>query len=184
MVDARENVVQVTGWAWPLALAVATVLGSLAAACMMPFVALSVLCAATMPARRAALTIGAIWAVNQTLGFTVLGYPATVYAAVWGAAIGISSLLAGFIARAILKDRRDFAAVPMLLAFGAAFVAYEAMLFAFALVAGGTETFTPGIVVQLLVNDGLWFVGLSALYLSLARLAPRWFGAVPTLRFA
>lgn len=172
------------GWAWPAALGTATVAGSLAAACMMPFVALAVLAAATMPARRAYLTIGAIWAANQALGFTVLGYPTTAYAAVWGVALGVASLSAGLVARAVLHDRGDLAAAPMLLAFGAAFVAYEGLLFAFALVAGGTGTFMPAIVLQILVNDGLWFAGLSTLYVVLTRAAPRWFGPVPALRLA
>ena len=184
MMRLLDNKRSATEWAWPGALATATIAGSLAAACMIPFVALAVLAAATMPARRAYLTIGAIWATNQTLGFTVLGYPATAYAAVWGAALGVASLSAGLVARTLLRGRDDLAVAPMLLAFGAAFVAYEGLLFAFALVAGGTGTFTPAIVLQILVNDGLWFAGLSALYVALTRAAPRWFGSMPTLRLA
>lgn len=171
-------------FAWPAALACATIAGTLATACMMPFVALAVLAAATMPPRRAGLTIGLIWAANQALGFTVLGYPATAYAAVWGVALGVASLLAGQVARSVLRDRRELAAAPMLLAFGAAFAVYEGLLFAFALVAGGTGTFTPAIVFQILVNDGLWFAGLSALYVVLTRTAPRWFGSAPALSLA
>lgn len=184
MTRLLDNELPAAGWAWPAALATATVAGSLAVACMMPFVALAVLAAATMPSRRANLTIGAIWAANQALGFTVLGYPATAYAAVWGAALGVASLLAGLVARTVLRDRHDLAAAPMLLAFGAAFAAYEGLLFAFALVVGGTGTFAPTIVLQILVNDGLWFAGLSALYVVLTRTAPRWFGSVPALRLA
>lgn len=170
--------------AWPAALAAATVAGSLAAACMMPFVALAVLAAATMPQGRAAATMVAIWAANQTLGFTVLGYPATGYAAAWGVALGTAGLAAGLVAGAVLRGRRDLAAAPMLLAFGAAFVGYEALLYGFALAAGGTETFAPAIVLRILTNDGMWFAGLCALYVALTGLAPRWFGPVPALRLA
>lgn len=170
------------GWAWPLVLAAATIAGSLAAACMMPFVALAVLASATMAARRASLTIGAIWAANQTLGFTVLGYPPTANTVMWGAAIGVASLAAGKVAKMMLHDRKDFAAASVLRAFGAAFVVYEALLFAFAQFAGGTETFAPAIVLQILANEGLWLAGLAALYIALTRLAPRWFGSAPALR--
>lgn len=164
-----------TGPAWPLALVIA---------CMMPFVALAVLAAATMPARRAGLTIGTIWAANQLLGFTVLRFPATGYAFAWGAALGIAALAAGLVAGAILRDRRDLSVASMLFAFGAAFVAYEGLLFGFALVAGGLETFKPSIVFRILVNDGLWFAGLSTLWVALTRAAPRWFGPAPALRLA
>lgn len=170
--------------AWSIALAVATVVGSLAAACMMPFVALATLAAATMPRGRAIATIAAIWAANQALGFTILGYPVETHAAIWGAAIGVAALVAALIAGAVLGGRRDVAAAPMLGAFAAAFVAYEALLFAFALVAGGTETFAPSIVLLILANDSLWFAGLGLLYYLLTRAAPGLFGPAPALRFA
>ena len=183
MTKADNDPRPVRGWAWPAALALATVAGSLAAACMMPFVALATLAAATMSRGRAAATIAAIWAANQALGFTVLGYPGTVYAVAWGGALGFAALAAGLIARMVLRGRGDVAAAPVLGAFGAAFVGYEALLFGFALVAGGTETFAPSIVVRILVNDGLWFAGLGALHHLLTRLAPGLFGPAPALRF-
>lgn len=158
--------------AWPAALGIATIAGTLASACMMPFVALAVLSAATMSARRAGLTIGTIWATNQALGFLVLGYPATAYAAAWGAALGVASIAAAFVARAAMRGQRAFAAAPMLAAFGAAFVAYEVLLFGFAMVAGGVDTFAPSIVLRILLNEATWFAGLVALYAVLTRAAP------------
>lgn len=184
MLDTLDHEQTGPGLAWSLALATATVAGSLAAACMMPFVALAVLAAATMTLRRAALTIGAIWATNQALGFTVLGYPATAYAVAWGAALGGAALVAALTARGLLRGRADLAAGPLLLAFIAAFIAFEGLLFGFALVVGGTETFAPAIVLQILINDALWFAGLSALYLVLTRAAPGLFGPAPALRLA
>lgn len=172
------------GLAWPLILAVATVAGSLAAACMMPFVALAALAAATMTRGRAVAMIAAIWAANQVLGFTVLGYPATTYAAAWGAALGTAALAATFIARATLRGRSDLAAAPMLTAFGAAFTGYELLLFGFALIVGGTDMFMPSIIIQILFNDALWFAGLGALYHLLTRAAPGWFGPAPAPRLA
>ncbi len=172
------------GLAWPVILAVATVAGSLAAACMMPFVALATLAAATMTRGRAIATIAAIWAANQVLGFTVLGYPATTYAAAWGAALGTAAITATFIAKTILRGRNDLAAAPMLAAFGAAFTGYELLLFGFALIVGGTDMFMPSIIFQILFNDALWFAGLGVLYHLLTRAAPGWFGPAPALRLA
>ena len=73
---------------WPLTLAAAAILGSLALACMMPFVALATLAAATMGRAQAVVTVGGIWAVNQLLGFGMFGYPHDAYALGWGAALG------------------------------------------------------------------------------------------------
>jgi hypothetical protein len=171
-------------FAWPAALGLATIAGTLASACMMPLVALAVLATATMPPQRAALTVLSAWAANQALGFLALGYPATSYAAAWGLALGLASLGAGLVARAVLRGQREFAVAPMLAAFGASFVAYEALLFGFALVAGGADTFTPTIVLRIFSNDAAWFAGLGALYIVLTRAAPRWFGPAPALRLA
>ena len=162
--------------AWQATIAVATIVGTLATSCMMPFVALATLTAATMPRRQAAMTIGAIWSINQLLGFTLLGYPADATTIAWGAAIGAAGLGAMMVAAAILG--RAGATLPRLAAaFAAAFVVYEAGLFGFALVAGGTGTFTAAIVAAILLNDACWGAALFALHAVLTRAAPRTFGA-------
>ena len=168
--------------AWPVALGIATVVGSLAAACMLPFVALAVLAAGTMSRGHAIATILAIWGVNQILGYTVMGYPQTAYSVGWGLALGAAALLAGLVARLVLKGRRDFAILPMIGAFAGAFVGYELLLFAYAQIVGGTDNFTTPIVMLILTNDALWFAGLGALYQVLTRTAPRVFGPAPALR--
>ena len=124
---------------------------------------------------RAAVTIFGIWAVNQILGFGLLGYPLDAYAISWGVALGGASLAAMLLAARLLSGRSELGP-RLLLVFAAAFGAYEALLFGFALVAGGTQTFTASIVQQILANDGLWFAGLMALHLVLTRAAPRVFG--------
>lgn len=172
------------GLAWPFALAAAAALGSLAAACMVPFVGLAVVAAATMGRGRAAATVSGVWIVNQLLGFGLMGYPWTADAAEWGLALGVGSLAAVGIAGAVLRGRRNLAVLPLLATFAAAFAGYEALLYGFALVAGGTETFAPAIVLQILVNDGSWFAGLTALHLALTRAAPGLFGRAPQLRLA
>ena len=171
-------------FAWPVTLALATVGGSLAAACMMPFVALAIVTAATMHRSLALATILAIWASNQVLGFTVLGYPQTSYAFAWGGALGIASVLAMLAGVAVMGERHELSALRMLGAFLVGFFVYEGALFGFALVVGGTETFTMPIAGQIFANDALWFAGLSAGYWLLTTTAPKLFGPAPRLRLA
>lgn len=169
--------------AWPLALAGAAVLGTLATACMMPFVGIATLAATTMNRRQAMTAVLGVWAANQLLGFGWLGFPLDAYALRWGAALGGASVAALVAARRVV-GRRGFALGRLALAFVAAFATYEALLFAFALVAGGTDTFTPGIVLRIFVNDAAWLVSLALLHRVLTTAAPRVFGPAPGLRFS
>jgi hypothetical protein len=166
------------GIAWPLTLAAATVAGTLATACMLPFVALAVLAAATLPRSAALVTVAGVWAVNQLLGFGMLGYPLESYALIWGAAIGATALCVALAAGAWLAGRATPARAT--LAFVAGFAGYEALLYLLALVTGGTETFAPAIVARIFANDALWFAGLGAVYLVLSRAAPRLYPAPRT----
>lgn len=168
--------------AWPMVLAAAAVGGTLATACMMPFVAIATLAAATMTRRQAVTAVLGVWAANQLVGFGLLGYPMTLYAAAWGIALGAGGVVALAIARRVLpKSARS--AARLVVAFVAAFAAYETFLFGFALVVGGTATFAPAIVLRILANDTAWFVALVALHAVLTRAAPRVFGTAPALRF-
>lgn len=168
--------------AWPLMLAATAVLGTLAAACMMPFVAVATLAAATMPRPRAMVTVIGTWAANQILGFGLLGYPWTGYAAIWGGALGAAAVAAMLVAKGVMGAQRPTLA-RSIGAFVVAFAGFEALLFAVALVAGGTGTFTPAIVAQLFANDAMWLGGLAALFVVLTRAAPRVFGRATALRF-
>lgn len=169
--------------AWPLALAAAATLGTLATACMMPFVAVATLAAATMDRPRALAAVVGVWAVNQMLGFGLLGYPMTAYAAEWGVALGVAGIAALLVARSVLGGT-DPTAAKLVVAFAAAFAAYEGFLFAFAAVAGGTGTFTASIVQRILANDAAWLVGMAALHVVLTRAAAKVFGAPAALRLA
>lgn len=168
---------------WPVAFAAAAILGTLATACMMPFVALAVAAAATLPLHRAAVTVMGVWAVNQLLGFTLMGYPPTGYAFAWGVALGGASVAIMLVARRMF-DRGLRSTLGLVIVFLIGFALDEALLFGFALAVGGTGTFTPEIVLQLLTNDALWFTGLIALHLVLTNVAPRMFGPAPALRLA
>ena len=170
--------------AWTVALAGATIIGSLAAACMMPFVALAVVVAASLPMRHGIVAVTAIFAANQAIGFAFLGYPAEAYTFAWGAALWGATLAAWSVARSIVGPSRDLRAARLVLAAIAAFGTYEVLLFAFATEVGGAETFTPAIVAQLAANEGLWLLALAGLRLGVTGAAPAIFGAQPRLRLA
>ena len=167
--------------AWPLTLAAAAVLGSMATACMMPFVAVATIAAASMPRREALTAVTGVWAINQLLGFGLLGYPLTTYAVTWGLALGAAAIAALVVARRFLRASSTTAA-RLGAAFVVAFAAYEGLLFAFATIEGGTGTFTSTIVLSILVNDAAWLVGLALLHMLLTRAAPRMFGRPQALR--
>jgi hypothetical protein len=168
--------------AWPVVLSVSTVLGSLAAACMMPFVALAVVVAGSMPSKRGVATVTAIVAANQAIGFSLLSFPFDLPTAAWGIALLCGTLAAFGVARGILGDSSDFIAARLAFAGASAFAAYELLLFAFAHVAGGIETFTPEIVWLIGRNETIWLVALVTLRLIATGFAPHVFGARPRLR--
>ncbi|KQT32237.1 hypothetical protein ASG29_10470 [Sphingomonas sp. Leaf412] len=161
--------------AWPATLAGAAVLGSLAIACMMPFVGIALVAAATMRRGQAVVTVIGAWAANQLLGFGLLGYPPDGYAIGWGIALGIASLAAMLVAARVIGDGA-LRTGRVAAAFGMAFAVNQLGLFGFASVVGGTDTFTVGIVARLLMNDAAWAGGLLALGLGLAHIAPTLFG--------
>ncbi len=169
--------------AWALALGLATLVGTLATACMTPFVALAVMAASTMPRGRAMLTVAGVWSTNQVLGFAIQHYPLTASTFAWGAAMGVAALAVA-LAAGVMTDRRRLSALRTLAAFGVGFALYETILFAFAHVAGGLGTFSPAIVALIARNEAEWLVVLFGAYLLLTSRAPRWFGAMPALRLA
>lgn len=175
---------QLENLAWPLILAAATIVGSIAAACMMPFAALATVVAASMPFRRGVVTVTAIVAANQAIGFAFLNFPATLYTAAWGVALYVATLTALAVAHRTIGNDRDLVATHLILACASAFAAFEAILFAFANTAGGLETFTPSIIALLARNEALWLGALAALRLLATGWAPAVFGAPPRVRLA
>ena len=152
---------------WAGVLATSSVLGSLALACMFPFAAIATLLAATLPFRKALAWMGAVWFTNQLVGYLVLGYPQTANSFGHGLAIGVTALATLWVAKKVFTLRGDQSLVTSVIAFGAAFVAFETLLFVAALFLGGVQNFVPSIVWMIAQNDMLWFAGLGLLYLVL-----------------
>lgn len=166
--------------AWPMALSVGALLGSLAAACMFPFAGFAAVAALTMDRGRGLAAVAGVWAINQAVGYSALGYPSDGNTLAWGIAIGLATVAAFFVARAAARIRST--AAMLTIASLGAFATYEGLLYAFAHVAGGLETFSPAIVGLVFRNDLIWFVGLIGLRLLLTRSAPKMFGSEQALR--
>lgn len=150
--------------ALPAVLAATTLSGTVALACMMPFAAVATIAALAMPARRGLATVALCWLGNQVLGFGLMGFP-------WDAptfTAGLSLLAASLIAFAAARGTAPRGGT--LVAFVAAFAAFEASLFVYAVPLGDLAMFTPAIVAQIALNDALWFGGLWLGWQVLARI--------------
>jgi hypothetical protein len=148
--------------ALPAILAATTLTGSTVLACMMPFAAIATIAALAMPVRRGVAAVGLCWLGNQVLGFGLMGFP-------WDGATfaaGLSLLAASLIAFAAARAVRG----GPVLALVAAFAAFEASLFAYAIPFGDPAMFAPAIVAQIALNDALWFAGLWLGWQVLARI--------------
>lgn len=161
-------------YAWPTLLGLVAFVGTLASACATPFVALAVLAAVTMSPRTAWQAVAVIWLINQMLGFIVLGFPHTAQTIAWGGVIGLSAGVALVIARKLTANRAQ-TPTRLLCALAISFIGYEAGIFAFANVLGLTCPFTPAVIAQIALNDGLWFALLYPLHLVMRKLTPGWF---------
>jgi hypothetical protein len=161
-----------------IALIVATaLLLSLVFACAAPFAALAALAALNLTRREAAIVVVAGFLANQAIGFGALDYPRDASTFAWGAAMGAAALVALLSAEAAawrLRNAHSLARGSA--AFSAAFLAYEATLYAATFVLGGAEAaFAWPAIGQVLLIDVASFVGLLALdgAMSAIGLAPR-----------
>ena len=169
---------------WAATLATASVLGSWIFACITPFAALGVLLAATLPARKAMIWMGGVWTANQLVGYLILDYPRTMNSFLHGGSLLLASMAGLFVAIEVLKRRNNETLVSLGLAFAAAFVAYESLLYVAALFLGGLETFAPDIVWLVAKNDFFWFAGLLAARVALTRALPQFYAPKLSVRAA
>jgi hypothetical protein len=161
--------------ALPAILAATTLSGSVVLACMMPFAAIATIAALAMPARRGLAAVALCWLGNQVLGFGLMGFPWDGPTLAAGVSLLASSLIAFAAARVMARQGRGLG-LKAVLAFLAAFTAFEVSLFAYALPFGDPALFAPDIVALIGLNDALWFAGLWLGWQVLSRIA------VPGLR--
>lgn len=161
---------------WIGLLTVASVVLSGKFACATPFAALATLAALDSERRDGLLLVGGVWLANQIVGFVFLGYPHELQAYGWGLAIGVSAVAAFVCARWVLQALAPMSALlAVAVAFVAAFVGYEGVLYAagFAL-PGGDGAFSTEIVSQIAITNMVSFVVLLVVH----RLAVA-LGAIP-----
>lgn len=154
--------------AWPATLAGATVLGSLALACIFPFAAIAAIAALTLDRRSGIALVGAVWAANQAVGFLLMNFPWDAQAVGHGIAI-LAATLAGYGAARLVAGKVEASVLRSLAALAAAFIVYEVLLRAYAQFGGGAENFSAEIVSGVAINDIMWFTGLLALRWAIAQ---------------
>lgn len=154
--------------AWPATLAGATVLGSLALACIFPFAAIAALAALTMDRRSGIALVGAVWAANQAVGFLLMNFPWDAQAVGHGIAI-LAATLAGYGVARLVARKVEGGVARSIAALAAAFIVYEVLLRAYAQLGGGAENFSAEIVSGVAINDALWFAGLLVLRWTIAQ---------------
>ena len=148
-----------------LALLVAASAGfSYVFACATPFPALAALAAITLSRRDALSLVGAVWLVDQLVGYVVLDYPRSLNSAAWGVALLAAAVVACLAVRAtegrVAGGRFVQAAAALLVAFAV----YEVALLVVAVAAlGGTQAFAPAIVARVLAINAGALVALYAL---------------------
>ena len=166
---------------WNAIIVVSTLLFSLIFACATPFAALAGLTALHLSRKQGLSVILAAWLLNQIIGYGLLDYPQTWDSFAWGAMIALAGLSAAVIAFAVdhrLAHSNEL--LRTLAVFASAFMIYEIVLRAATLILpAGEEAFSLAVVLQILMINGLVFIGLSALQklglslgLTLPRLSP------------
>jgi hypothetical protein len=169
---------------WSAILGLTAIVGSYGVACVFPFAALAALAAVTLPTRQAIALLGAAWAVNQIIGFTLLSYPHDAQAYTWGVIIGAAAFAALGASKLVFGAETQLLSLRSAAALVASIAAYQLVMFIGAAGLDGFESSTPEIVATVARNDALWFAGLGALRIALGMALPRWFGSAQTLRTA
>lgn len=149
---------------WPTLLVAASIATTFGFACAVPFAALGAAAALTMAPRDALMTIGAIWLVNQAVGFGFLGYPVDADCLTWGAALGLVALLTTLAAQWVGLRLGGRGAILPLAAFAAAFGVYEGTLLSITpVLSAGAEDASLAIVARILAINAAAFGALLVL---------------------
>ncbi len=153
---------------WVALLTLASAVGTLGFACAAPFVALAAIAATRMSARAGFAMMGLVWAVNQAIGFGLLGYPHDPTTIAWGAGILSAALAAVIAARWGERAVTGGPALRVATAYGTGFVGFKATLLAWSVVLGGVHTaLSPFWTARQFVMEAAILVGLIALYRAL-----------------
>lgn len=149
---------------WAYLIIFLTVAGTLAFDCTAPLPAAAAIAGLNLSRSQALVTATAAWFLTQVAGFAMMGYPFTVDAFGWGAAIGLATVTAAWTTS---MHQRTYMALV-------AFAAYELTLASFALMFGGLSTFTPAIVGGLFLVNLIGFFVLFLVWLVAREFQRNW----------
>jgi hypothetical protein len=156
---------------WIALIAALTVGGSFVYACAAPFAAIAALAATKMDRTSGLSLVIVAWIANQVVGFGLLGYPLDANTFAWGGAIGLAAIT-GFAASRAVATVEAPLAVTLAVAFMAAFVTYEAALYAASFALGASdEAFSMDVVGYILRINAVSFAGLLVLHRAAIALA-------------
>jgi hypothetical protein len=108
----------------------ASLVFSFALTCAIPLAALATFAALKLKSREAVVSVGAVWLINQLVGFGCLNYPRTSECFAWGIGMGIAAYAALVAAIRIAKRFHAMdGAAATIIAFAGAFITFKAFIF-------------------------------------------------------
>jgi hypothetical protein len=150
---------------WLILLLLSSLVFSLGFACATPLAAFGAIAAVAFSRRDALILCGAVWLVNQVVGYTILKYPWSVSSVSWSLVLGGATIIASLSSRWIYDHSKTPYLFRLVAAFIAAFAIFQVSLYAVAaFVLGGVRDFTADIVVRIFAINGGAFIGLLALH--------------------
>jgi len=129
-------------------IAALSITGSLAFACAAPLAAIAALAAFSMSRKTGLALVVTAWLSNQLVGFGLLHYPQTFDTFAWGAALGVSTIVAFLVAHTVVQRMHGQAlALTLPVAFLIAFAFYQLALYVMGMPLEGSEATLLGAVV-------------------------------------
>jgi hypothetical protein len=149
---------------WLILLPLSSLVFSLGFACATPLAAFGALAAVALSKRDGLILCGAVWLVNQVVGYAFLGYSWNINSVSWGLALGGATILASLSARSIYRRKIHYL-FRLIAAFIAAFAVFQVSLYLVELfVLSGLQDSSADVVTRVLAINAGAFVGLLALH--------------------
>jgi len=150
---------------WLILLPLSSLLFSLGFACATPLAAFGALAAVALSKRDGLILCGAVWLVNQVVGYTLLQYSWNTNSISWGLALGGATVLATLSSRWIYRRSKSHYLFRLIAAFIAAFAVFQVSLYLLELfVLGGLQDSNADVVIRVFAINAGAFVGLLALH--------------------
>jgi hypothetical protein len=150
---------------WLILLLLSSLVFTLGFYCATPLAAFGAIAAVAFSRRDALILCGAVWFVNQVVGYTILRYPWSINSVSWGLILGGVTIIASLSSGWTYRHSKTPYLLRLAVAFITAFAVFQVTLFAVALFAlGGVQDFTADIVVRIFAINGGAFVGLLVLH--------------------